>query len=51
MEDVPYCFSRSSIKFQGHAGKKPTILTQIERFRIVILIWIHGWLSNDTYDF
>ena len=22
IEEVPYCFSRSSINFQGHAGKK-----------------------------
>ena len=24
MEEVPYCFSRSSIKFQGHTGQKIT---------------------------
>ena len=24
IEEVPYCFSRSSIKFQGHAGQKIT---------------------------
>ena len=22
LEEVPYCFSRSSVKFQGHTGKK-----------------------------
>ena len=22
LEEVPYCFSRSSVKFQGHTGQK-----------------------------
>ena len=80
-EKVPYCFSSSSVKFQGHTGqkivwlfpdckssigevpyffqghpsnfkvtrdKKSTILTRIERFRTVTLVWIHWWLWNDA---
>ena len=43
LEEVPYCFSRSSIKFQGHTAKKSSILTQIWRFRSVT-VWIHLWL-------
>ena len=33
--DVPYCFPRSSIKFQGHTGQNMPILTQIGRFRTI----------------
>ena len=39
--EVPYWFSRSSIKFQGQAAKKSSILTQIECFRTVTPVWIH----------
>ena len=100
--EVPYCFSRSSVKFQGHTAKKiadfdpiwvfpdcnsslnspmatkwctklevaqkrcpivfqghssnfkvtrdkkSPILTRIERFRTVTLVWIHWWLWNDA---
>ena len=100
--EVPYCFSRSSVKFQGHTAKKivefdpnwafpdcnsslnslmamkscrkleaawkrcpivfqghpsnfkvtrdnkAPILTRIERFRTVTLVWIHRWLWNDA---
>ena len=87
--EMPYCFPRSSIKFQVHTGqnithfdpnwafpdyrpvaafkslrfalfkvirqisrsygtKKSPILTGIERFRAVILVWIHRWLWNDA---
>ena len=36
IEDVPYCFSRSSVKFQGHTGqKKSLILAQVGHFRPV----------------
>ena len=45
-EEVPYCFPRSSVKFQGQ--KKTSILTQIGRFRTVNLVWIHWWLWNDA---
>ena len=48
IEDVPYCFSRSSVKFQGQTGQKTSILTQIGRFRTVTLVWIHWWLWNDA---
>ena len=46
--EVPYCFSRSSVKFQGHPAKKTLILTQIGRFQTVTLVWIHWWLWNDA---
>ena len=47
IEEVPYCLSRSSIKFQDHTGqKKLLILTRIERFRAVTPMWIHRWLWN-----
>ena len=32
---MPYCFPRSSIKFQGHTGQNITDLTQIGRFRTI----------------
>ena len=49
LEEVPYCFSRSSGKFQGHtAKKKSSDLTQIGRFRTVTPVWIHQWLRNDA---
>ena len=42
---MPYCFSRSFIKFQGHTGqKKLPILTRIERFRTVTQAWLHRWI-------
>ena len=48
MEEVPYYFSMSYVKFQGHmARKKSSILTQIGRFRTVTPVWIHQWLRND----
>ena len=46
--EVPYCFSRSSVKFQGHTAKKSLILTQIGRFRTATLVWIHWWPWNDA---
>ena len=49
LEEVPYCFSRSSIKFQGHTRqKKLPILTIIECFRTVTPVWIHQWIWNDA---
>ena len=44
--EVPYCFSRSSVKFQGHTALKSPNLTQIGRFRTVTPVWIHQWLWN-----
>ena len=46
--EVPYCFSRSSVKFQGHTALKASNLTQIGRFRTVTPVWIHQWLRNDA---
>ena len=46
LEEVPYCFSWSSVKFQGHTAKKSWILTRIGRFRSVTPIWIQQWLWN-----
>ena len=48
IEEVPYLFSRSSVKFQGHTGQKIADLTQMERFRTVTPIWIHRWIWNDA---
>ena len=38
IEEVPYCFSGSSIKFHGHAGGKLTIWIQLETTRPVAAI-------------
>ena len=46
IEEVSFCFSRSSVKFQGHTAKKWSNLTQIGRFRTVTPVWIHQWLRN-----
>ena len=46
--EVSYCFSRSSLKFQGHTAKKSSICTQIWHFRTVTPVWIHQWLRNDA---
>ena len=35
--EVPYCFTRSSVKFEGRAANKMSILTQIGRFQTVYL--------------
>ena len=52
IEEVPYCFSRSSIKFKGHTGKKNRrFFTQIEHFWTVTPVWIHPWLWNDAQSF
>ena len=46
--EVPYCFSRSSVKFQGHTALKSSNLTQIGRFRTITQVLIHQWLQNDA---
>ena len=46
IEEVPYCFSRSCVKLQGHMAKKSSILTQIGRYRTATPVWIHRWLWN-----
>ena len=48
--EVPYCFSRSSVKFQGDTAKKSSILTQIGRLRTVTPIRIHWWLWNEAHS-
>ena len=49
IEEVPYSFSRSSIKFQGHTGQKNRrFFTWIERFRTVTPVWIYQWIWNDA---
>ena len=49
IEEVPYCFSRSSVKLQGHTVQKICqFFTQIERFRIVTPVWIDRWISNNA---
>ena len=48
LEDVSYCFLRSSVNFKVTWLKNSSILTQIERFRTVIPVWIHQWLWNDA---
>ena len=48
VEEVPYCFTRSSVKFQGHTAQKSSNLTHIGRFRTVTPVWIHQWLRNDV---
>ena len=49
-EEVPYWFSRSSVKLISrlHGTKKLSILTWIGRFRSVTPIWIYRWLWNDA---
>ena len=42
IEEVPYWFSRSSIKLQGHT--KLPVLSCFERFRTVTTVWIHRWI-------
>ena len=41
IEEVPYCFSRSSVK-------QSSILTWIGRFWTVTPVWFHWWLWNDA---
>ena len=48
IEEMPYCFSWSSVEFQGHTAKQSPILTWIECFRAVTPVWIHRQLWNDA---
>ena len=48
LEEVPYCFSRSSVKFKVTRLSKSSNLTQIGHFRTVTQVWIHQWLRNDA---
>ena len=49
LEEVLYCFSRSSVKFQVHRGqKKSLILTRIKRFWTVTWVRIYWWIWDDA---
>ena len=48
IEEVPYCFSRSSDKFQGHTEQKSPILTRIDRFRTITPVLIHQEIWDDA---
>ena len=48
IKKVPYCFSRSYVKLQGHTAKKTRLIWLIWRFRTVTPVWIHWWIWNDT---
>ena len=45
---MPYCFLRSSVKFQGHTAQKSSVLTQSGCFRTLTPVWIQWWLWNDA---
>ena len=51
IEEVPYCFSRSSVKFQGHTALKIVDLTEIGCFRTLTPVWIPQWLWDDAQSF
>ena len=42
--DLPYCFSRLSVKFQGHRGQKIADFDPNWVFPAVSPVWIHQWL-------
>ena len=47
--EVPYCFSRSSLKFQGHTGQKICrFWPELGVSHTVTPVWIHQWLWNDA---
>ena len=48
IEEVPYCLSRLSVKFQGHRAKKYQFWPKIGIFRTVTQVRIHRWLWNDA---
>ena len=50
IEDAPYGFSMSSVKFD-HTAAKSSILTRIGRFRTVTPVWTHRWLWNGAQSF
>ena len=50
IEEVSYCFSRSSIKFQGHTGQKIANFDPNLAFRTVTTVWIDQWLWNDAHN-
>ena len=48
IEEVPFYFPRSSVKFQVHTGQKTLIFTQVLHFPTVTLVWLQWWLWNDA---
>ena len=48
IKEVPYCFSRSSIKLQGRTALKIVEFNPDWRFRTVTPILIHQWVRNDA---
>ena len=48
IEEAPYCFPRSSIKFKVTRDNISPISTRIERFWTVNPVWIHQWIWNDA---
>ena len=49
IEEMPYCFWMSSVKFQGHTALKIVEFnTKIERFQTITPIWIHQWVRSDA---
>ena len=48
IEEVPYCFWRSFVKFQGHMAKKIVDFDPNYVFLDCYSSWIHQWLRNDA---
>ena len=48
MEEVPYNFLRSSVKFQGHTGQKIVDFDPNWAFADCYLIWIYRWIWDDA---
>ena len=46
IEEVPYCFQGHPSNFKVTQDKKMPTFTQIEHFRTVTPVRIHGWLWN-----
>ena len=46
IEEIPYCFSRSLVKFRGHTRQKIANIDRIKRYRTVTAVWIHQWIWN-----
>ena len=48
LEQAPYCFSRSFVKFKVTWDKNSLILNRIGRFRTVTPVWIHRQVWYDA---
>ena len=46
IEEVPYSFWRSSVKFQGHTALNGVEFDPDWVFRTLTPVWIHQWLRN-----